>query len=73
MGEFGFVLIALAMKHQLLLFEQAPFLIALAVMSMALTPYLIERTPWLLAKFGYLKNAQSYAQQPPTSSVVYSN
>jgi len=73
MGEFGFVLIALAMKHQLLLFEQASFLIALAVMSMALTPYLIERTTWLLAKFGYLKNAQSYAQQPPTSSVVYSN
>lgn len=73
MGEFGFVLIALATKHQLLLTEQASFLIALAVMSMALTPYLIERTPWMLAKLGYLKNAQSYASNQPTSSTLYSN
>ena len=63
MGEFGFVLIALATQHKILLYEHASFLIALAVMSMALTPYLIERTPWILARFGYLKNTQNYYQQ----------
>ncbi len=55
MGEFGFVLIALATKHQLLALDHASFLIAIAVMSMGLTPYLIERTPWLLKQLGLLK------------------
>lgn len=48
MGEFGFVLVALAGKHQLLSAEVASFLIALGVLSMALTPYLISETDRLI-------------------------
>ncbi len=43
MGEFGFVLVTIALKHQILSQEMGSFLIALGVLSMALTPYLIER------------------------------
>ena len=73
MGEFGFVLIALATKHQLLASDHASFLIAIAVMSMGLTPYLIERTPWLLKQLGLLKNPHSEWQQQPNSSTLYHN
>ncbi|MFU2508363.1 MAG: cation:proton antiporter domain-containing protein [Pseudoalteromonas prydzensis] len=73
MGEFGFVLIALATKHQLLASDHASFLIAIAVMSMGLTPYLIERTPWLLKQLGLLNNPHSEWQQQPNSSTLYQN
>ncbi|MFX3843430.1 hypothetical protein ACJBRF_10615, partial [Streptococcus suis] len=49
------------------------FLIAIAVMSMGLTPYLIERTPWLLKQLGLLKNPHSEWQQQPNSSTLYEN
>ena len=51
MGEFGFVLVALASKHHLLDANIASFLIALGVFSMALTPYLIEQTERILSWF----------------------
>ena len=72
MGEFGFVLIALATKHQLLASDHASFLIAIAVMSMGLTPYFIDRTPWLLKQLGLLKNPYNEWQQP-NSSTLYQN
>ena len=49
MGEFGFVLIALASAHQLMASTTASFLIALGVFSMALTPYLISQTDRILS------------------------
>jgi len=49
MGEFGFVLIALASTHQLMASTTASFLIALGVFSMALTPYLISQTDRILS------------------------
>ncbi|TLX47223.1 potassium transporter [Pseudoalteromonas phenolica] len=49
MGEFGFVLIALASTHQLMASTTASFLIALGVFSMALTPYLIGQTDRILS------------------------
>tara|TARA_B100002049_G_scaffold221095_1_gene190070 strand:+ start:2628 stop:4601 length:1974 start_codon:yes stop_codon:yes gene_type:complete len=73
MGEFGFVLIALASQHLLISTEQASFLIAVGVLSMALTPYLIEKTPVLLKRFGLLSHAGQYWQQPATSSPLYHN
>ncbi|CAM4357011.1 cation:proton antiporter [Pseudoalteromonas ostreae] len=73
MGEFGFVLIALATKHQLLALDHASFLIAIAVMSMGLTPYLIGCTPWLLKQLGLLKNPNDEWQQQPNSSTLYHN
>ncbi|GEK08689.1 potassium transporter [Pseudoalteromonas peptidolytica] len=48
MGEFGFVLLALASKHQLLAQHVVSFLIAVGVLSMALTPYLIGKTAQIL-------------------------
>ncbi|TLX50620.1 potassium transporter [Pseudoalteromonas ruthenica] len=45
MGEFGFVLVALAGNQGIFAGELASFLIALGVFSMAITPYLIEHSP----------------------------
>jgi len=42
MGEFGFVLIALALQHQLIASSYASLLIAVGVLSMAITPYLVD-------------------------------
>ncbi|MEI5638989.1 MULTISPECIES: cation:proton antiporter domain-containing protein [unclassified Pseudoalteromonas] len=55
MGEFGFVLVALASKHQLLNANTVSFLIALGVLSMALTPYLIGKTAKILNLLGIEK------------------
>ncbi|KZN65188.1 potassium transporter [Pseudoalteromonas luteoviolacea CPMOR-1] len=51
MGEFGFVLVALAGQHHLLTPDTASFLIALGVLSMAFTPYLMSETDRLLKLF----------------------
>ncbi|MFC3033933.1 cation:proton antiporter [Pseudoalteromonas fenneropenaei] len=48
MGEFGFVLVALASKHNLLDPDTASFLIALGVLSMAGTPHLISKLDIIL-------------------------
>ncbi|MFY8272625.1 monovalent cation:proton antiporter-2 (CPA2) family protein [Pseudoalteromonas sp. SSDWG2] len=45
MGEFGFVLVALANTHGVLGSELSSLLIALGVLSMAITPYLIDWAP----------------------------
>jgi len=42
MGEFGFVLIALALQHQIIASSYASLLIAVGVLSMAITPNLID-------------------------------
>jgi CPA2 family monovalent cation:H+ antiporter-2 len=52
MGEFGFVLVSLATKHNLIDFDSASFLIALGVLSMAATPYIIDKLDFILDKFG---------------------
>ncbi|WP_440055752.1 monovalent cation:proton antiporter-2 (CPA2) family protein [Pseudoalteromonas sp. T1lg65] len=59
MGEFGFVLVALASKHNLLDQNTASFLIALGVLSMALTPYLITQTSNILNLLGIDKSKQA--------------
>ncbi|MBS3798678.1 cation:proton antiporter [Pseudoalteromonas sp. BDTF-M6] len=52
MGEFGFVLVALAKTHGLLDTELASLLIAVGVLSMAITPYLIDCAPrWVHRMF----------------------
>ncbi|MEO2280820.1 cation:proton antiporter domain-containing protein [Pseudoalteromonas pernae] len=45
MGEFGFVLVALAKSYGILDSELSSLLIALGVLSMAITPYLIDWAP----------------------------
>ncbi len=47
-GEFGFVLVALASKHHMLDAGTASFLIALGVLSMAATPYIIDKLDFIL-------------------------
>ncbi|GAA0856077.1 cation:proton antiporter [Aliiglaciecola litoralis] len=44
MGEFSFVLAALAVNHNLLTAEQGSMLLAIGVLSMALTPWLIDNS-----------------------------
>lgn len=73
MGEFGFVLIALGGKHQLLTSDQTSFLIALGVFSMALTPFLIDKTPIILKRLGVLDHASMALESEPKSSMLYTN
>jgi len=73
MGEFGFVLIALAAQHDLLNVEQVSFLIAMGVISMALTPYLIDKTPFILKQLGMLERAKFTYEDEPQSSPLYHN
>ncbi|WP_340677009.1 cation:proton antiporter, partial [Paraglaciecola sp.] len=44
MGEFSFVLAALAVDHQILTTEQGSLLLTIGVMSMALTPWLMGKS-----------------------------
>ena len=49
MGEFGFVLIALANQSQILPLDVSSMLLGAGVISMAITPYMIEHAkPWSL-------------------------
>lgn len=73
MGEFGFVLIALAGQHQLLSSEQGSFLIALGVLSMALTPALIDKTPFILKHLGMLNSPHLQQPNPVNVSPLYTN
>lgn len=53
MGEFSFVIAALATKHTLLDAQQSSLLLATGLISMALTPYLVKQSkPWAKAISG---------------------
>lgn len=58
MGEFGFVLVSLATKHNLLDTDSASFLIALGVLSMSATPYIIDKLDFILDASGMLGGAE---------------
>lgn len=45
MGEFSFVLAALAVDHAILTTEQGSLLLSIGVMSMAITPWLVDKSP----------------------------
>jgi CPA2 family monovalent cation:H+ antiporter-2 len=45
MGEFSFVLAALAVNHAILTSEQGSLLLTIGVMSMAITPWLVDKSP----------------------------
>nr|WP_100655872.1 monovalent cation:proton antiporter family protein [Alteromonas flava] len=44
MGEFSFVLATLAVSHQVISSELASFLVSVGILSMAVTPFLIEKS-----------------------------
>lgn len=60
-GEFGFVVLALAQKNSLLSDSTVSFIIALGVLSMALTPILMHRADKLAKK---LIKSQTLLEQP---------
>ena len=45
LGEFSFVLAALAVDHAILSSEQGSLLLTIGVMSMAITPWLVDKSP----------------------------
>jgi CPA2 family monovalent cation:H+ antiporter-2 len=45
MGEFSFVLAALAVDHDILTSQQGSLLLTIGVMSMAITPWLVDKSP----------------------------
>ncbi|MFQ3196312.1 MAG: CPA2 family monovalent cation:H+ antiporter-2 [Paraglaciecola sp.] len=45
MGEFSFVLAALAVDHAILTSAQGSLILSIGLMSMALTPWLVDRSP----------------------------
>lgn len=47
MGEFSFVLAALAVNHDVLTAEQGSLLLAIGVLSMAVTPWLVDNSMWV--------------------------
>jgi CPA2 family monovalent cation:H+ antiporter-2 len=73
MGEFGFVLIALAGRYQLINEEHASLLIALGVLSMALTPVLIDKIPVILKRIGLLNSPQAAHFSHSLSATLYSD
>ncbi|CCQ09636.1 Glutathione-regulated potassium-efflux system protein KefB [Pseudoalteromonas luteoviolacea B = ATCC 29581] len=69
MGEFGFVLVALASKHQLLDPSTASFLIALGVLSMAATPHTIDKLDLILNKLN-VSGAMNEGEAPKNGDLT---
>ncbi|GLX80835.1 monovalent cation:proton antiporter family protein [Thalassotalea eurytherma] len=66
MGEFGFVLIALASQVNLVPVDVASILIGVGVISMAMTPYLIENArSWAITLTKEKKESYSELQELP--------
>ncbi|WMN59540.1 cation:proton antiporter [Pseudoalteromonas xiamenensis] len=68
MGEFGFVLVALASKHHMLDAGTASFLIALGVLSMAATPYIIDKLDFILDKLN-VSGGHDEGEQPQNNDL----
>ncbi|SFC20526.1 monovalent cation:proton antiporter family protein [Pseudoalteromonas denitrificans] len=69
MGEFGFVLIALALQHELIASSYASLLIAVGVLSMAVTPYLVDNNQKIARLLSHSeKNKQSNNENPTFKS-----
>ena len=63
-GEFGFVLVALAVTHDLITNEQAGVLVSITVLTMAATPALLEHSGALTRRL-----LRQWEQEPDTPSV----
>jgi len=63
-GEFGFVLVALAVSHGLMNNEQAGVLVSITVLTMAVTPALLENSGALTRKL-----LRQWEQAPDTPAV----
>ncbi|MFP1682644.1 cation:proton antiporter [Alloalcanivorax sp. C16-1] len=63
-GEFGFVLMALAVTHDLISNEQAGVLVSITVLTMAVTPALLEHSGTLTRRL-----LKQWEQEPDTPAV----
>ncbi|PAJ73290.1 potassium transporter [Pseudoalteromonas sp. NBT06-2] len=65
MGEFGFVLIALALQHQIIASSYASLLIAVGVLSMAITPNLIDNNQIIAKTFSRKEKEKNVQDEKP--------
>lgn len=65
MGEFGFVILALAGHWQLLAAEQISLLIGVGVLSMALTPWLVQYHSVIVRRFLWQKDPNNRSKLGP--------
>lgn len=63
-GEFSFVIAALAARHNVITQEQSSVLVSMGIISMAVTPYLVSRSLAFARKLAPSKHA-SQLEQPP--------
>ncbi len=69
MGEFSFVIIALALENNLLTPYQSSILVALGLLSMAITPYLIDKSgPWAAYILGNKRAEKLLRRNEPKST-----
>lgn len=73
MGEFGFVLIALALQHQLIESSYASLLISIGVISMAMTPYLIDKNQQLAKRLSRGEKSEQDKTAAPNFSTNLTN
>ena len=66
MGEFGFVLIALALQHQIIASSYASLLIAVGVLSMAITPHLIDNNQFIAKMLSKKEKTKNSEEEKPT-------
>ncbi|MFT4655202.1 MAG: CPA2 family monovalent cation:H+ antiporter-2, partial [Patiriisocius sp.] len=70
MGEFSFVIIALALENQLISKEQSSILVCMGLFSMAITPWLIDKSgPFSLALVGNKSGAVNLESIAPKSTL----
>ncbi|WP_420807244.1 cation:proton antiporter [Alteromonas facilis] len=69
MGEFSFVLAALAVSHNVISIEVSSFLVSVGILSMAVTPLLIEHSLTLAMRFSQRNLVSSMTQDPNHNSV----
>jgi CPA2 family monovalent cation:H+ antiporter-2 len=71
MGEFSFVIIALALENQLISKEQSSILVCMGLFSMAITPWLIDKSgPFSLALVGNKSGAVNLESNAPKSTLM---
>ncbi|MGS2720330.1 cation:proton antiporter domain-containing protein [Paraglaciecola aestuariivivens] len=66
MGEFGFVLAALAVDHAILTSQQGSLFLTIGVISMAMTPWLVDKSP-IIAKMLSSRQLDTSGLQPLSS------
>ena len=66
MGEFGFVVIALALQHQIIASSYASLLIAVGVLSMAITPNLIDNNQKIAKALSRKEKNKNNQDEKPT-------